>query len=64
MDEIDMAQARDQEFRDTVLAAHKAKIITSPGSDTCLDCGDDIPEARRKAVPSAIRCAFCQSEGE
>ena len=25
----------------------------------CIDCGDDIPEARKIAIPSTERCTFC-----
>jgi phage/conjugal plasmid C-4 type zinc finger TraR family protein len=28
----------------------------------CEDCGDEIPEARRRAVPGVRRCMACQSE--
>jgi hypothetical protein len=32
-----------------------------PGpSGICMDCGGDIPAARLKAIPSAIRCTGCQ----
>ena len=26
----------------------------------CVDCGDEIPEARRKAIPGCPRCVACQ----
>ena len=28
----------------------------------CAECGDDIPEARREAVPGVRLCVRCQSE--
>lgn len=28
---------------------------------TCADCGDDIPMARLRAYPGAMRCITCQS---
>lgn len=28
---------------------------------TCADCGDDIPIARLRAYPGAMRCITCQS---
>ncbi|WP_346915386.1 TraR/DksA C4-type zinc finger protein [uncultured Roseibium sp.] len=34
------------------------------GADECVDCGDPIPEARRLALPSARRCAGCQTSFE
>jgi phage/conjugal plasmid C-4 type zinc finger TraR family protein len=27
----------------------------------CLDCGEEIPEARRAAVPGCLRCITCQT---
>ena len=34
------------------------------GRADCQDCGEDIPEARRRAVPGATRCVFCQGQIE
>lgn len=28
----------------------------------CLDCGFEIPAARLRANPKAVRCIYCQSE--
>jgi len=28
---------------------------------TCISCGEDIPEARRKAMPGAQQCVDCLS---
>ena len=28
----------------------------------CEDCGEEIPEKRRRAVPGVRRCVACQSE--
>lgn len=30
----------------------------------CDDCEEDIPEARLRAVPGAIRCLICQKKEE
>ncbi len=30
----------------------------------CLDCGDEIEPARRRANPAAVRCVECQSKKE
>lgn len=35
--------------------------LTSAGADDCLECGKPIGEARRAALPSAIRCVGCQA---
>jgi len=34
--------------------------LQGPGRETCLDCGKPIPEARRKAYPSATLCVGCK----
>lgn len=34
---------------------------TGPGTEECVECGDDIPEARRRALPGATTCVACQS---
>lgn len=28
--------------------------------EECADCGEDIPEARRKAIPGVMLCVYCQ----
>jgi DnaK suppressor protein len=31
---------------------------------TCIDCGEDIPEARLNALPTAMSCVKCQQDYE
>ncbi|MEA3533710.1 TraR/DksA C4-type zinc finger protein [Rhizobium sp. CC-YZS058] len=31
-----------------------------PGTIDCVSCGEEIPEGRRSANPSATRCIECQ----
>jgi RNA polymerase-binding protein DksA len=39
-----------------------ARVRIEEGSyGTCNDCGDDIPIARLRAYPGAMRCITCQS---
>lgn len=35
--------------------------LQGQGAEECEECGIDIPEARRKAYPSAVCCVECQS---
>lgn len=35
-----------------------------PSAKFCEECGDDIPEARRKIVPGVQFCVFCQEKHE
>jgi len=64
-DLCDQASALEQTLRDKgIEAARAANIGEKPLSDDCIDCGDQIPEARRKAKPTAKRCIDCQTYHE
>ena len=62
-DLIDQANDHIQRELDALLinqserAAARAGIPTANGQ--CQDCGDDIGEARRKALPHTGRCIDC-----
>lgn len=45
---------------DGVLTA-RARLPSGPGTPECVECGEAIPEARRKALPSARTCVACQA---
>lgn len=45
---------------DGVLNA-RARLPTGSGTTHCAACGDEIPEARRRALPGAYTCVDCQS---
>lgn len=44
-----------------LIALSKSQLPSGPGSPTCVECGDPIPEARRKAMPGTRHCVDCQS---
>ncbi len=55
--------AQDQ-IDDTVLDGvmwARAQVPTGAGETHCLECGDEIPPARRRALPGARFCVACQS---
>lgn len=58
-DEIDVANDVILRAADERTAAIRASLH-GEGQDWCEDCGVDIPEARRAAMPNAVRCAPCQ----
>lgn len=62
-DLFDRAQALEQRQRDEALAR---RAVPSRGASLshCADCGDDIPERRRAAVPGCTRCMLCQEDYE
>jgi len=37
-----------------------AKMAEQPSATECVECGDDIPEARQKAIPGVQLCTYCQ----
>jgi phage/conjugal plasmid C-4 type zinc finger TraR family protein len=39
----------------------RARMPAGEGTLLCVECGEEIPLARRKAVPGAITCVECQS---
>jgi phage/conjugal plasmid C-4 type zinc finger TraR family protein len=49
----------DDTIVDGVLAA-RARLPAGEGRTHCVECGDEIPEARRRALPGASTCVPCQ----
>ena len=45
---------------DGVLNA-RARLPAGEGTEECVECGDEIPEARRRALPGATTCVKCQA---
>ena len=37
-----------------------AKQAELPSAKECVECGDEIPEARQKTVPGVQYCVYCQ----
>ncbi|MEG3164203.1 DksA/TraR family C4-type zinc finger protein [Sphingomonas sp. PB2P19] len=50
----------DDTIMDAVLSA-RARMPAGEGETHCLECGDEIPPARRLALPGARTCVVCQS---
>lgn len=51
----------DDTVTDAVLAA-RAAMPAGESAEDCAICGDDIPEARRRALPGVRTCVACQAE--
>lgn len=63
MDEADLGK-ESEEFHDRLaLQVHQQKRAVMINR-YCEDCGEEIPEARRRAVPGCARCVRCQTEFE
>lgn len=65
MDAADDAQEQEVVYLRNRLAAQRRRAaLDVPGNALCADCAEPIPEARRIALPSAIRCIGCQAWAE
>jgi len=62
MDEVDVAWNFTEAFLKA--AINKTKQSQRRSRETCLECGEEIPEARRDAVPGCELCVTCQRELE
>ena len=51
----------DDTVKDGVLRA-RARMASGEARTHCVECGEEIPEARRRAVPGVRTCVACQSE--
>lgn len=51
----------DSTLEDAVRRA-RSQLPRGESLEECEECGDPIPEARRKAIPGVRLCVACQSE--
>jgi phage/conjugal plasmid C-4 type zinc finger TraR family protein len=56
---MEQAEARVELERNVMVARVVARLPSGPGSDDCVRCGDDIPLARRRALPGTRTCVDC-----
>jgi phage/conjugal plasmid C-4 type zinc finger TraR family protein len=75
-DDMDRVQAVNEWWQEECLAEHrrrkesgvrsKEQNLTPHSSPltVCEDCGEEIPEKRRRAVPGCRRCIDCQEKLE
>ncbi|QDQ29163.1 TraR/DksA family transcriptional regulator [Chitinimonas arctica] len=59
-DEIDRANEIAQNHLDELIATQRA-ALHAKGTPECVDCGEDIPAARRVVFPAARCCIDCQT---
>ena len=62
-DIIDTAAEIEELQRNAALSAHRINR-NAVSAERCEECGEDIPEPRRAAVPGCQTCAECQSINE
>jgi len=64
IEEGEMGQLHAMHLSMNAVAKHSAamaKQAAQPSLEECEDCGDDIPEARRIAVPGCTTCIYCKA---
>ena len=52
------------QIHDTItdgVSGARARLPQGDGTPDCVDCGEAIPERRRKALPGVTTCIACQS---
>ena len=62
-DFADDASAVEELQREAALSAHRINR-DAVSATHCVECGDELPEARRKAYPGCTMCVDCQGEME
>ncbi|MDM9647734.1 TraR/DksA C4-type zinc finger protein [Rhizobium sp. S163] len=60
---FDLAEIRAEEEREAEIKRAGAALKRT-GNTECDDCGGEIAETRRRALPSARRCIHCQEHFE
>ena len=63
MDDADRAQIEIEREQERLHARARARRFAPPVTH-CLDCGDEIPKARREAAPWASKCVQCARRDE
>lgn len=62
MDHIDTANDYAEKFTEEALAQRTR--YTGKSADSCLDCGNPIPDERREAIAGCNTCFECASVRE
>jgi phage/conjugal plasmid C-4 type zinc finger TraR family protein len=53
----------DQSIADAIQRA-RAQLPTGDGQRQCVECGEEIPTARREVMPGVRLCVACQEEAD
>jgi phage/conjugal plasmid C-4 type zinc finger protein, TraR family len=61
MDDIDRLQEQDDARLQRRLAEISRELERAADDIYCVECGEEIPEERRRLLPNATRCVDCQN---
>lgn len=64
IEESEMGQLHAMHLSLNGIAAVQARLPTGNSLASCADCGNDIPEARQRAMKGCTRCIHCQTLSE
>lgn len=60
---IDQASDLEEMMRENAIQAHRLNR-NAVSAEHCAECGEDIPDPRRAAIPGCQTCSSCQEEIE
>lgn len=63
MDIIDNASTLEDLHREAALSMHRLNH-SAVSATHCVECDEELPEARRKAYPGCTMCVDCQDDAE
>lgn len=66
-EEAEMGQIHAIHLNQNAVAEVRKKLAEQaqkPSLEFCEECGDDIPEERRKAIPGVSLCVYCKEKQE
>nr|WP_284694589.1 TraR/DksA C4-type zinc finger protein [Geomonas sp. Red32] len=62
---MDRTQQINEDFQSFALDQNlRGREVQNSAAIICINCEEEIPEDRRKAVPGCLRCVTCQEEYE
>lgn len=64
MDLYDRATETEEWFRAQALRRQAERMPRGASAMDCVECGEPIPEERRRALPGVTRCVDCERDRE
>lgn len=66
-EEAEMAQLHSIHLHMNAVAGVRSQLEkqrAQPSAEFCVDCGEEIPQSRREAVPGVQLCIYCKTKSE